>query len=365
MQAPMLTHQETHEERGPDVVAPARAPRRRSQPEDGQDGHDGPDGRDKEARAQASAALGGVLRQVAGAVRGTGDAVPLAVTVLAAGGHLLLEDVPGTGKTLLARSMARAVDASFRRIQATPDLSAGEITGSGIWDPSLGRFTFSQGPLFAHVVLVDEINRTSPRTQAALMEAMDEGAVTVDGVRHPLPDPCTVIATQNPVEQHGAFPLPEGQLDRFMIVTSLGYVDARTEAELIKSQLTQAPEAGVQQVLDVEGWRAVRAHARATHIAEPVLDYAVAVVRATRSDGRISLGASSRAAVALVRAAQARALIIGRDFVHPEDIRTLAGPVLGHRLVLRDRSSAGVGHRQQALALVSELVRQTPMPTFA
>ena len=337
------------------MVAPARAPRRPTQP----------DATVEEARAQATAALVAVLREVAGAVRGTGDAVPLAVTVLAAGGHLLLEDVPGTGKTLLARSMAKAVDGSFRRIQATPDLSAGEITGSGIWDPSLGHFTFSPGPLFAHVVLVDEINRTSPRTQAALMEAMDEGAVTVDGVRHPLPDPCTVIATQNPVEQHGAFPLPEGQLDRFMIVTSLGYVDARTESELVRGQLTRAPEAGVRPVLDVEGWRAVREHARATHIAEPVLDYAVGIVRATRDDNRITLGASSRAAVALVRAAQARALLIGRDFVHPEDVRILAGPVLAHRLVLRDRSMAGVGHRQQALALVGELVRKTAMPTFA
>lgn len=339
------------QERGSDVVAPARAKSRRSQSAD--------------ARAQATDALAAVLREVAGAVRGTGDAVPLAVTVLAAGGHLLLEDVPGTGKTLLARSMAKAVDASFRRIQATPDLSAGEITGSGIWDPSQGHFTFSPGPLFAHVVLVDEINRTSPRTQAALMEAMDEGAVTVDGTRHPLPDPCTVIATQNPVEQHGAFPLPEGQLDRFMIVTSLGYVDARTESELIRDQLTQAPEANVQRVLDVEGWLAVRAHAKNTHIAEPVIDYAVGIARATRNDSRISLGASPRAALALVRAAQARALLLGRDFVHPEDIRLLAGPVLAHRLVLRDRSMAGIGHRQQALALIGELVRQTPMPTFA
>ena len=308
------------------------------------------------ARAAATASARALVDAVQGAVRGVPDAVATAVTVLVAGGHLLVEDVPGTGKTLLARALSRSVDGTFRRIQATPDLTAGEITGSGVWDASTGRFVFVPGPVFGHVVLVDELNRTSPRTQAALMEAMDEGAVTVDGERHPLPDPMLLIATQNPLDQHGTFPLPEGQLDRFMVAMSLGYVDARTERDLVRDQLASAPVDRLTPVVDVAGLRELRAHARATHVSDPVLEYAVAVARATRQHPGVRLGASARATVALVRCAQGRALLGGRDFVTPDDVKLLAAPVLAHRLVVQG------GGRASAAAAVAEVLAATPVP---
>ena len=309
-------------------------------------------------RAAATGAARQLLATVSTVVRGTPRPVELAVTALLAGGHLLIEDVPGTGKTVLARTLAKAVAADFRRVQATPDLSAGEITGSGVWDGS--RFSFVPGPVFAHVVLVDELNRTSPRTQAALMEAMDEAAVTVDGVRHPLPDPHLLVATQNPLDQHGTFPLPEGQLDRFMMATGLGYVDAGAERDLVRDQLVRAPVDDVTPVLDLAGWQALRGHARMTHVAEPVLEHAVAVVRATREHPALRLGASARAAVALVRAAQARALLAGRDFVTPDDTKALAPAVLAHRLVLRSGDPRVGG--ATAAEVVADVLARVPVP---
>jgi len=309
-------------------------------------------------RAAASAAAARLVASVASTVRGLPEAVSTAVTVLVAGGHLLIEDVPGTGKTLLARALARSVDASFRRVQATPDLSAGEITGSGVWNGE--RFVFVPGPVFAHVVLVDELNRTSPRTQSALMEAMDEAAVTVDGVRHPLPDPMLLVATQNPVDQHGTFPLPEGQLDRFMVAMTLGYVDADVERDLVRDQLVRPPVEDLAPVIDVAGLQALRAHARMTHVSDPVLTYAVGLARATREHRALRLGASARAALALVRASQGRALLAGRDFVTPDDVKALAVPVLAHRLV-----AAGGGGRVQAAEAVVDVLGAAPVPLGA
>jgi MoxR-like ATPase len=291
-------------------------------------------------------------------VRGRRAAVELVVTAVLAGGHTLLEDVPGSGKTTLARAVARSVGGHFQRIQATADLLPSDITGSGIWDPQRQVFDFVPGPLFAHVVLADELNRTTPRTQSAFLEAMEEGAVTVDGRRHPLPDPFVLVATQNPVEQHGTYPLPEGQLDRFAVRVRLGPLDAGAERLVVREQLTRATVDDLTPVLDTVALRSLRAGVRELHVADAVLDYAVTVVRSTREDPRVALGASSRAAIALVRCAQARALLGGRDHVAPEDVRALAAPVLAHRLVL----THGTTGPTAAEAVVADLLARVPVP---
>jgi MoxR-like ATPase len=265
-------------------------------------------------------------------VRGQPRAVELVVTALLAGGHALIEDIPGSGKTTLARSVARSVGGAFGRIQATADLLPADITGSGIWNPERQVFTFVPGPIFANVVLVDELNRTSPRTQSAFLEAMEERSVTVDGVHHRLPDPFFIIATQNPLEQHGTYPLPEGQLDRFAVRVTLAPLSAGDESRVVREQLVHATVDQLTPVLPTEGLRALRLAVRQVHVADAVLDYAVALTRATRADARIELGASSRAAIVLVRCAQARAVLAGRTYVSPDDVKDLAVAVLAHRV---------------------------------
>lgn len=287
-------------------------------------------------------------------VRGRRAAVELAVQALLAGGHLLIEDVPGSGKTTLARALARSVGASFTRIQATADLLPADITGSGVWSPQAQAFSFVPGPLFAHVVLVDELNRTSPRTQSAFLEAMEEGAVTADGRRHPLPQPFFVVATQNPFDQHGTYPLPEGQLDRFAVRVRLGPLDAAAERLVVREQLVRPTVDDLAPVIDTDDLAALRSAVRAVHVSDAVLDHAVALVRSTRQHPRVALGASARAAIVLVRCAQARAFLAGRGFVTPHDLKALAGPVLAHRLVLADGLAAD--------AVVRELLDQLPVP---
>jgi MoxR-like ATPase len=296
-----------------------------------------------------------LVESVERVVRGRRAAVELVVCAVLAGGHALIEDVPGSGKTTLARAVARSVGGRFHRIQATADLLPADITGSGVWDPQRQVFDFVPGPLFAHVVLADELNRTTPRTQSAFLEAMEEGAVTVDGRRHPLPDPFFLVATQNPVEQHGTYPLPEGQLDRFTVRVRLGGLDAASERLVVREQLARSTVDDLTPVLDVDELRALRAAVRRVYVADAVLDHAVAVVRATREDPRILLGASSRAAIGLVRCAQARAVLTGRDHVTPDDVRALAVPVLAHRLVL-----AHGGHPPEDL--VAEATSRVPVP---
>lgn len=320
-----------------------------------------PPGRRHPCRADAVAAARSLVDNVERVVLGQRAAVEAAVTAAVAGGHLLVEDVPGTGKTLLARALAVSLGGTFRRVQATADLLPSDITGSSVLDQRSGGFTFVPGPVFAHVVLVDELNRTSPRTQSALMEAMDEAAVTVDGVRHPLPAPFLLVATQNPVEQHGTFPLPEGQLDRFLLAIGMGYVDPVSERALVREQLVRPPVEDLEPVLDPAGLLAVRAEARATYVDDAVLDYAVALVGRTRGHPALALGASSRATVALVRAGQARALLAGRDFVTPDDVKALAAAVLAHRVVARQASwgaAAGIPARD----VVAGVVAETPAP---
>jgi MoxR-like ATPase len=296
-----------------------------------------------------------LVENVERVVRGRRAAVELVVCAVLAGGHALIEDVPGSGKTTLARALARSVGGRFQRIQATADLLPSDITGSGVWDPQRQVFDFVPGPLFAHVVLADELNRTTPRTQSAFLEAMEEGAVTVDGRRHPLPDPFVLVATQNPVEQHGTYPLPEGQLDRFAVRVRLGHLDPVAERRVVREQLTRSTVDDLMPVLDVADLRTLQERVRELHVADTVLDYAVAVVRTTRSDARIVLGASSRAAIGLVRCAQARAVLAGRDHVTPDDVRALAVPVLAHRLVLAH------GNRS-AEELVTDLLARVPVP---
>ncbi|HVU72515.1 MAG TPA: MoxR family ATPase [Mycobacteriales bacterium] len=312
------------------------------------------------ARAHASQQAAAVVEALGRVVLGQRTTIEHAVTAVLAGGHVLLEDQPGTGKTLLARSLATVLGSSFRRVQATPELTAEDVTGGPVYDPASGALRFVPGPVFAHVVLVDELNRTPARTQAAFMEAMDERAVTVDGVRHALPDPHLVVATQNPLDHAGTYPLPEGQLDRFLVALSLGRLAPDVEADVVRARIAGVTEAGLAPVVDPLGLQVLQAHARATHVAQNILDYAVAIVRATRAHPAVELGASTRAAVGLVAAAQARTLLAGRAFVTADDVKALAAAVLGHRLVLRGRAT-GSGS-DAGRALIMELLTTVTVP---
>ena len=313
------------------------------------------------SRAEAALVAARLVSNVEQVVHGRRRAVEVVVGAVLAGGHVLVEDVPGSGKTTLARAVAKSLGGSFRRIQGTADLLPADITGSGVWEPERRAFSFVPGPVFGNVVLVDELNRTPPRTQSAFMEAMDEAAVTVDGTRHPLPDPFVVLATQNPLEQYGTYPLPEGQLDRFAVTLSLGANDAATERRVVREQLDHATVGELEAVTTPSQLVQVRAEVRRTHVADAVMDHAVRIVEATREHPSVALGASTRAALALVRCAQARALLGGRDHVLPDDVKALAAVVLGHRLVLGDGAS-GMAAGQR---LVSELVAVLPVPLRA
>ena len=300
----------------------------------------------------------GIVTNVERVVHGRRRAVELVACALLSGGHALVEDIPGSGKTTLARAFARSLGGEFHRIQATADLLPSDITGSGVWEPDEHAFRFVPGPIFGHVVLVDELNRTPPRTQSAFLEAMDEGAVTVDGARHPLPDPFFVIATQNPLEQHGTFPLPEGQLDRFAICLRLGALDIASERQVIREQLVRATVDDLTPIITPAQLQTLRSAVRRTFVAEPALDYCLAIVRATRDDPRVRIGASSRAAIALVRCAQARAVLYGREYIVPDDAKALAGPVLAHRLALVQRAPSA----DHAELLVNEIVERVAIP---
>jgi MoxR-like ATPase len=291
-------------------------------------------------------------------VRGRRDAVERLVVALLSGGHALLEDVPGTGKTTMARALARSVGGSFQRIQGTADLLPADITGSSVWDQERRAFSFVPGPVFANVLLVDEVNRTPPRTQSAFLEVMDEGAATVDGVRHPMPSPFFVVATQNPVEQYGTYPLPESQLDRFAVRILFEAISGEDELLVVREQLRRATVDDLSAVIRADDLVAVRHAVREVFVAEPVLTYALTVARATRHDPRIRTGASSRAAIALVRCAQARAVLDGRGYVSPGDVKALAAPVLAHRLVLDDPSAGG----PWAESVVRDVVARVPVP---
>jgi MoxR-like ATPase len=301
-------------------------------------------------------ALRAIEQAVAEVVVGKREALRHLLVALLCGGHALLEDVPGVGKTLLARSLAAVSGASFARVQFTPDVLPSDITGSSIFNQARGEFEFRPGPLFTQVLLADEINRATPRTQSALLEAMEEHQVTVDGETRPLPAPFFVLATQNPVDLEGTFPLPEAQMDRFLVRVDLGYPSLEEEHEILRRFERANPESELVAVADPALIVAAQARRAEVQVADEVRAYLVSLVRRTREDSRLTLGASPRAALALHRASQAAALLEGRSFVLPDDVKSLAVPVLAHRLVLSAPARLrGISARQVVEELLGEL----------
>ena len=308
---------------------------------------------------QFAAMVARIEENLAGVIKGKKESVRLLLVSMLAGGHTLLEDVPGTGKTTLAKSMARSIDGVFRRVQFTPDLLPADITGSMTYNPHDGSFNFREGPVFANVLLADEINRTSPRTQAALLEVMSERQVTVDGQRRALPHPFFVIATQNSVEFHGTYPLPEAQLDRFTMCVSLGYPEFKDEIEILYGQNTEHPFDALKPVVSRQDIADMLEEVKTVRLDKSVAEYIVQVIGATRLDARLRLGISPRGSLALYRTAQARALIEGRDYVDPSDVRALAVPVLAHRVMLDTKSKYG-GTRSQNV--IEDAIGKIPVP---
>ncbi len=315
------------------------------------------------AVAQNTAAVQELARRVsenvARVIVGKHDVVELLLVALLCEGHVLLEDVPGTGKTTMARALARSIDSPFQRIQFTPDLLPTDVTGLTFFNQQAAAFQFRPGPIFTSVLLADEINRATPRTQSALLEAMQERTVTIDGATRQLPRPFLVLATQNPVELEGTFPLPEAQLDRFLLRLQIGYPTLEDEMAILERYGQADPLADLAPVADGSTLEVLQHAVRATAIAEPLRRYVVDLVRATRASEEIELGASPRASLALQRAAQALAAIRGRDFVTPDDVKALGPAVLAHRLILR--SEARLRGRSAADA-VRTLLERVPVP---
>jgi MoxR-like ATPase len=295
-------------------------------------------------------------------IEGKSDVVRTALTVLLAEGHLLIEDVPGVGKTMLAKTLARSLDCTVRRIQFTPDLLPGDVTGVSVFNQETRTFEFRPGAVFANIVLGDEINRASPKTQSALLEAMEERQVTVDGTTYELPSPFMVMATQNPVEMEGTYPLPEAQRDRFMARVAIGYPDTRSEMDMLAGHAHTSPLDDVRPVADAALVSRLVSVVRLIHVADAVRQYAVDLSNATRQSPDIRLGASPRATLHLVRAAKAAAALDGRDHVLPDDIQVLAPSVLPHRLILT--ADAQIAGRTTESA-VADIVRRVPVPATA
>jgi MoxR-like ATPase len=293
-------------------------------------------------------------------VLGRTDAIRLCIVALLAGEHVLLEDVPGVGKTLFGKAIAKSVNGQFCRIQFTPDLLPGDITGTNVYRQASGEFEFIKGPVFANIVLADEINRTTPRTQSALLEAMSDGQVSSDAETHNLPQPFMVIATQNPFEFEGTYPLPESQLDRFLLRISLGYPNRDEELQVLDDHRAGEPVERLRPVLGCEQILAMQKHTRQVRITEPIRHYLLDLVQLTRESDALYVGASTRGALCLYRAAQALATVNGRDYVIPDDIKHLAVPVLAHRVITKGYMHSG--HRKATESLLERLVDQIPVP---
>ncbi len=290
---------------------------------------------------------------------GKNEVVKLTLTALLAGGHVLIEDVPGVGKTVLARALARSIDCSFRRIQFTPDLLPSDIVGVSIFSPEADEFIFRPGPVFANVILSDEINRTTPRTQSALLEAMNAFQVSVDGVTHKLELPFIVLATQNPYEFEGTYPLPESQLDRFLMRIEIGYPDLDHEKQVILSQTHQHPLDTLSPVLTRQEILDLQNRVKQVRVDKSILDYILQITRRTRENTKLQTGVSPRGSLMFRRAAQAYALIEGREYVIPDDIKKLAGPVLCHRVIVRATARQDA---RRAAAVIKEIVDLVPVP---
>jgi MoxR-like ATPase len=314
---------------------------------------------DGELAAAVCAAADKIRANVGQVIVGADQTVNFVLVALLAGGHVLLEDVPGTGKTTMARAFAASIGGTFRRIQFTPDLMPTDVLGLNFYSQKSGEFEFRAGPLLANVVLADEVNRATPRTQSALLEAMEERTITVDGETRPLPRPFVVLATQNPVELEGTFPLPEAQLDRFLLRLQVGYPDAEGELAILRRFEDASPLQDLKPVVSAEELVALSERLPGVHVEDAVARYAVALVRATRDHAAFDLGASPRASLALFRAARAYAAIDGRDYVRPDDLKILAQPVLGHRLLLSSNTRL---RGRTADDVLDEILAEVPVP---
>jgi len=302
-----------------------------------------------------------LVQNVGQVLEGKDEVIRLAVGALLARGHLLVEDVPGVGKTTLARALAASLGVSFRRVQFTSDLMPADVLGGNVYDQSRGSFAFHPGPVFTQVLLADEINRTTPKTQSALLEAMDERQVSIEGVTHPLPDPFFVLATQNPHDFYGTYPLPESQLDRFLLRIQIGYPPPEVERRVLASRRGADPVEGLRTVVSTQELLAAQAAVDGVRMDESLVDYLHELVLATRSSNLLELGVSTRAALALERASRARALVHGRDYAVPDDIKSLAVPALAHRVRLATGGD-GPGQADDAERVLRDLIHQIPVP---
>jgi MoxR-like ATPase len=302
--------------------------------------------------------LSGLQAELGKVILGKPDVIRDLLTALLGGGHILMEDVPGVGKTTLAKALARAFDAEYKRVQFTPDLLPGDILGSSVYSPRDGTFTFKPGPIFANILLADEINRASPRTQSSLLEAMSERQASIEGTTHPLPSPFLVIATQNPIEFHGTYPLPEAQLDRFAMRINLGYPDKEREVDVLFSQLHHHPLEDVQRVVDAAAVLSLQQAVRAVRVERAIARYLVDLADASRRHPSVKMGCSPRGTLILFRMAQARAFLDGREYAVPEDVKVVAVPTLAHRLALDTKAKySGV----QKEDVVRELLESVPV----
>ena len=301
-------------------------------------------------------------RTIQTVIQGKPEAVHLAVVTLLAGGHLLLEDVPGVGKTTLAQTIARSLACSFQRVQFTSDLLPSDILGLSVFNQQTSRFEFQAGPIFANVVLADEINRTTPKTQSSLLEAMAEGRVTIENQTYALPRPFLVLATQNPIEHHGTYPLPESQLDRFLMRIRMGYPSAENEKKILRSQTLSHPIDEIRPVMSAEDVLELQEEARRVRVDDSLLDYLMKIVQATRTSELLDLGISPRGSLALYRAAQALALSEDRDYCLADDIKRLVVPVFGHRIVVNSRYSSRLRRGEEADGVLTEIVKNVAVP---
>ncbi len=300
-----------------------------------------------------------IARNVETVIVGKSEVIERALVALIVGGHSLFEDVPGVGKTMLARALSKSIGCSFRRIQFTPDLLPSDVTGVSIYNQKTGEFDFRPGPVFANIVLTDEINRASPRTQSSLLECMEERQVTVDGVTHELPSPFLVIATENPIEYEGIYPLPESQLDRFLMRLDIGYPGREDEKQIVKAQNFEHPIESIEAVANAEDIDFMQEAAKHITVSELIYEYILDIVRGTRDTKHVHLGASPRGSLALTKSAQALALLSGRDYVAPDEVKALAPYVLAHRLILEPAARIGA---IDAVELILDIVRETPIP---